>query len=111
MFKEKLLMIVYDAIKKDFFEDVFNDELTTNIINNFQNKVGKVNESEVRAGDNSIQYMYRVLTDETIPNTSGMAIELNIPYSSKRVDFMITGKSGKKESVVIVELKQCEKVE
>src|SRR5699024_11535687 len=94
-----------------FLEDVFNDELTTNIINNFQNKVGKVNESEVRSWDNSMQYMYRVLTDDTIPNNSGIAIEFNIPYSSKRVDFIITRKSDKKESVVIVELKQWEKVE
>ena len=104
-------MIVYDAVKKDFLEDVFNDKLTTNIIHNFNNKVGKVNKSEVRSWDNSMQYMYRVLTDETIPDTSGVAIEFNIPYSSKRVDFIITGKNENKESVVIVELKQWEEVE
>src|SRR5699024_12044381 len=39
-------------------------------------------------------------------------IEFRIPYSSKRVDFLITGKSKESnESVVIVELKQWEKVE
>src|SRR5690625_5991759 len=58
-----------------------------------------------------MQYMYRVLIDEAIPNDSGVAIEFNIPYSSKRVDFIITGRNGTKESVVIVELKQWEKVE
>jgi len=104
-------VIVYEAIKEDFLEDVFNDQLTTNIINNFNEKVGKVNESEVRSWDNSMQYMYRVLIDEAIPNDSGVAIEFNIPYSSKRVDFIITGRNGTKESVVIVELKQWEKVE
>src|SRR5690625_4186602 len=55
--------------------------------------------------------MYRVLMDEDIPNDSCVAIEFNIPYSSKRVDFIITGKNEEKGSVVIVELKQWEKVE
>src|SRR5690625_2481927 len=95
-------MIIYEAIKADFLEDVFNDQLTNNIIENFNTKIGKVNESEVRSWDNSMQYMYRVLMDEAIPNDSGVAIEFNIPYSSKRVDFIITGMDNEKESVVIV---------
>lgn len=104
-------MIVYEAVKNEFLEDVFNDKLTTNIINNFKNKIGKVNESEVRSWDNSMQYMYRVLMDKAIPDNSGIAIEFNIPYSSKRVDFIISGKNNNTESVVIIELKQWEKVE
>lgn len=104
-------MIVYESVKEDFLEDVFNDQLTTNIINNFNNKIGKVNEAEIRSWDNSMQYMYRILLDDAIPNDSGVAIEFNIPYSSKRVDFIITGKDEEKENVVIVELKQWEKVE
>src|SRR5690625_852288 len=104
-------MIIYEAIKEEFLEDVFNDQLTNNIINNFNEKIGRVNEAEVRSWDNSMQYMYRVLMDEDIPNDSGVAIEFNIPYSSKRVDFIITGKNEEKGSVVIVELKQWEKVE
>ena len=104
-------MIVYEATKSEFMNDIFEDELTNNIINNFKEKVGAVNEAEVRSWDNSMQYMYRVLHDEAIPEDSGVAIEFNIPYSSKRVDFIITGKDDQRESVVIVELKQWEKVE
>jgi len=104
-------MIVYENIKEGFLEDVFNDQLTTNIINNVNEKLGNVNESEVRSWDNSMQYMYRILMDQSIPSDSGVAIEFNIPYSSKRVDFIITGKDDVKESVVIVELKQWEEVE
>src|SRR5699024_5080757 len=104
-------MIVYEALKEEFLEDVFNDQLTTNIIRNFNNKIGKVNEAEVRSWDNSMQYMYRILLDEAIPDDSGVAIEFNIPYSSKRVDFIISGKNEEKESVVIVELKQWAEVE
>ena len=104
-------MLVYEATKKEFLEDVFHDELTTNIINNFNKKIGKVNEAEVRSWDNSMQYMYRVLNDPEIPNDSGVAIEYRIPYSSKRVDFLITGRTEDAESVVVVELKQWDKVE
>lgn len=109
--KGDLTMIVYESIKEEFLQDVFDDQLTTNIINNFNQKIGKVNRAEVRSWDNSMQYMYRVLMDEAIPNDSGVAIEFNIPYSSKRVDFIITGMNAEKESVVIVELKQWEEVE
>lgn len=104
-------MLVYEATKTEFLNDVFHDELTNNIINNFQTKIGKVNKSEVRSWDNSMQYMYRVLMDEEIPKDSGVAIEYRIPYSSKRVDFLITGKSDNQEAVVVVELKQWDKVE
>lgn len=104
-------MIVYEATKDQFLEDVFHDELTNNIINNFNEKIGSVNEAEVRSWDNSMQYMYRVLMDPKIPDNSGVAIEYRIPYSSKRVDFLITGKSEEESSVVVVELKQWERVE
>lgn len=103
-------MLVYEATKQEFLEDVFHDELTNNIINNFNKKVGKVNEAEVRSWDNSMQYMYRVLGDPEIPVDSGVAIEYRIPYSSKRVDFLITGRNEQRESVVIVELKQWSQV-
>ncbi|HEY4602292.1 MAG TPA: DUF2075 domain-containing protein [Cerasibacillus sp.] len=105
-------MLVYESTKQEFLQDVFNDELTNNIINNFNEKIGSVNEAEVRSWDNSMQFMFRVLMDPEIPKDSGVAIEFRIPYSSKRVDFLITGKSKESnESVVIVELKQWEKVE
>src|SRR5690625_480800 len=105
------MMIVYEATKEEFINDVFDDELTKNIINNFKAKIGKVNEAEVRSWDNSMKYMYLVLSDNEIPNDVGVAIEFRIPYTMKRVDFLISGKSEEENSVVIVELKQWEKVE
>jgi len=104
-------MLVYEATKQEFLDDIFQDRLTNNIINNFNQKIGKVNEREVRSWDNSMQYMYRVLNDPEIPNDSGVAIEYRIPYSSKRVDFLISGKDGIGHNVVVVELKQWDKVE
>jgi len=105
-------MIVYEATKNEFLNDVFEDQLVTNICNNYNNKIGKINEREVRSWDNSMQYMYRVLSDNEIPENAGVAIEFRIPHSSKRIDFLISGSDFEsRQSVVIVELKQWEKVE
>jgi len=104
-------MIVYEATKSEFLQDVFNDELVNNICANYNSKIGKINEREVRAWDNSMQYMYRILDDKEIPDDAGVAIEFRIPYTSKRVDFLLSGKKEDKNSIVIVELKQWEKIE
>lgn len=105
-------MIVYEATKEEFLSDVFDDQLVTNICKNYNDKIGKINEREVRSWDNSMQYMYRVLSDQGIPNDAGVAIEFKIPNTSKRVDFLISGwDKDSRQSVVIVELKQWEKVE
>lgn len=104
-------MIVYEATKTEFLEDVFQDELVNNICNNYNTKIGRINEGEVRSWDNSMQYMYRVLMDREIPEDAGVAIEFKIPYTSKRVDFLISGRDKTNDSVVIVELKQWESVE
>ncbi|MGG4169235.1 DUF2075 domain-containing protein [Rossellomorea vietnamensis] len=104
-------MIVYEATKQEFLEDVFHDELVNNICSNYTSKIGKINEREVRSWDNSMQYMYRVLSDQEIPSDAGVAIEFKIPHTSRRVDFLISGKDGEKNSIVIVELKQWESVE
>ncbi|MCD4839042.1 DUF2075 domain-containing protein [Neobacillus sedimentimangrovi] len=104
-------MIVYEATKSEFLNDVFHDELVNNICRNYNAKIGRINEREVRAWDNSMQYMYRVLSDHEIPADAGVAIEFKIPYTSKRVDFLISGKQGEKNSVVIIELKQWKSVE
>ena len=98
-------------MKSEFLQDVLNDTLVNNICNNYQEKIGKINESEVRSWDNSMQYMYRVLSDREIPDDAGIAIEFKIPYTSKRVDLLISGRNQEQNGVVIVELKQWEAIE
>ncbi|RCW63387.1 hypothetical protein DFR57_11854 [Saliterribacillus persicus] len=85
-------MIIYESAKTAFLNDVFNDELVNNITKNYNSKIGKINEREVRAWDNSMQYMFRVLSDHEIPDNAGIAIEFKIPHTSRRVDFLISGK-------------------
>jgi uncharacterized protein len=105
-------LIVYEATKDEFLKDVFDDELVNNIVSNYNSKIGRINAREVRSWDNSMQYMYRVLSDSEIPKDAGVAIEFKIPHTSKRVDFLISGSDqDAKQSIVIVELKQWESVE
>lgn len=104
-------MIIYEATKHEFLKDVFDDQLVNNICSNYRAKIGRINEREIRAWDNSMQYMYRVLCDSEIPSDAGVAIEFKIPYTSKRVDFLISGSDDASSSVVVVELKQWENIE
>lgn len=106
-------MIVYEATKDIFCEDVINDVIETKIYERFKERIGhRTTISEIRSWKNSMEYMYKVLNDINIPNNIGIAIEFKIPYTSKRVDFMISGiNKEEKNTVIIVELKQWESVE
>lgn len=51
--------------------------------------------------------MAKVLGDEQIPDDAGVAIEYQVPQTSKRIDFLITGLDAERQpKVIIVELKQ-----
>lgn len=105
-------MIIYEATKKEFLSDVLNDNLVNNIVSNYSERIGKINKSEVRSWDNSMQYMYRVLSDSEIPDQAGVAIEFKIPYTSKRIDLLISGSNEIGQgTIVIVELKQWEQAQ
>ena len=104
-------MIVYEANKQEFLEHVDQDKIASHILSQFEQKLGGTSESEIRSWDNSMLHMYRVLNDQSIPDDAGVAIEFKIPHTSKRVDFLISGHDGEKDTVVIVELKQWSKVE
>lgn len=104
-------MIVYEATKELFVEDVIQDRIEENIDEKFYNKMGyHTSLSERKAWKNSMEYMLKVLIDSNIPSNIGVAIEYKIPNTSKRVDFIITGFDVNRKNVaVIVELKQWEK--
>lgn len=105
-------MIVYSGLKSDFLTAVEQDSIATEIEENIYNRMHRRSaQSEFRSWENSLEYMYKVLNDTAIPTNSGIAIEYNIPQTSKRVDFIISGYGEKKDpNVVIIELKQWDKV-
>ena len=102
-------MLVYEGIKSGFINDVNLNLIVNKIYEKYQKFFGRTSESQLNSWKNSMQYMRGVLDDRDIPDNAGVAIEFNIPTTSKRIDFIISGKdNNKKESVIIVELKQWE---
>lgn len=106
-------MIVYSGLKSDFLSAVEEDSIAAEIEENIYNKMHRrTAQNEFRSWENSLEYMYKVLNDNAIPLDAGIAIEYNIPQTSKRVDFIISGYGEKQDpNVVIIELKQWDKVE
>lgn len=105
-------MIVYEGVKTDFLKSVEEDTIAEEIEEMIYNKIHRSTaKNEFRSWENSLEYMYKVLNDEEIPNDAGIAIEYNIPQTSKRVDFLISGYDEKnKRNVVIIELKQWDRI-
>ena len=99
-------MLVYDGIKSSFIADVDLNVITDKIYEKYRAHFGNTGKAEINSWSNSMQRMRGVLSDIEIPNDAGIAIEFNIPLTSKRVDFIISGKDDNhKDSVVIIELK------
>lgn len=105
-------MIVYSDTKASFRRDVFENRIEDVILDRFKSKLGRsVPPNEIRSWKNSMQYMDRVLADGGIPDDARVGIEYNIPQSSKRIDFIVSGRDAEeRDSLVIVELKQWEAV-
>lgn len=102
-------MLVYEGIKKEFINDVNLNLITKKIYDKYKTFFGSTGSSQINSWKNSMQYMRGVLDDSDIPNNSGVAIEFNIPTTSKRIDFILSGRdANKKGSVIIIELKQWE---
>ena len=105
-------MLIYAGTKSDFMIDIEHDSLETKLYENIKLKMNRTTGlSELNAWRNSLKEMYITLNDSDIPEDAGVAIEYNIPQTSKRVDFLISGYGlNGKGNVVIVELKQCRNI-
>lgn len=106
-------MLIYEGTKDNFLMSVEQDTIAVEIENNIYERMHRhTAKNEFRAWENSMEYMYKALNDREIPSDAGIAIEYNIPQTSKRVDFLISG-YGKKESanIVLIELKQWDELE
>ncbi|POD77603.1 ATP-binding protein [Pseudomonas syringae group genomosp. 3] len=104
-------MIVYAATKQQFLKDSDNDDIEEVILRHFKEATGKkVGASEIKSWQGSLTYMARVLRDDGLPSDAGLAIELHIPQSSKRIDFLLTGRDEHQaKNAVLIELKQWSK--
>lgn len=101
-------MIVYSATRAEFTADVFSNQIEKKILDAFTLRLGRrTSKSEIASWKNSMQYMNNVLVAGDIPDDAGVAIEYNVPLTSKRVDFILAGiDTNHRDTAVIVELKQ-----
>ena len=106
-------MIVYNAKKGQFVQDVRTNVIATKILDLIRERgLNAGQDREFAAWQNSMQFMRNIVDDPDIDDDVQIAIEYNIPQTSKRVDFIIIGadRNGK-DNIVIVELKQWTKAE
>jgi uncharacterized protein len=103
-------MIVYQATKEKFSNDVITNNIENVILEIFKQKFGRTtSKQEINSWKNSMMYMQNILEDTAIPNDCGVMIEYQIPQTSKRIDFILTGQNeGNIDHAVIIELKQWE---
>lgn len=103
-------MLVYEGIKSGFINDVDLGIIADKIRNKYIEKIKrKPSTPEFNSWKNSMQYMRGVLSDNEIPDNTGIAIEYNIPPTGCRIDFMMSGYKKNESNVVIVELKQWDR--
>ena len=105
-------MIVYTATRAEFSDDVLSNQIENKILDAFQAKLGRgVGKSEFESWRNSMQHMNNVFMSSDVPHDAGVAIEYQVPLTSKRVDFILSGTDvDGRDTAVIIELKQWAEV-
>ena len=103
-------MILFSCLKKDFDLYVTKGIISNLVYDAYKEKLGKKTKlSQIKAWANSLPFMKFILED--LPDDVGIAIEFNIPLTSKRIDFVVTGFDQNHEPVIFLfELKQWESV-
>jgi len=101
-------MIVYSSTKETFSDDILTNQIVEKIQHRLKLNLGHyVGKGEVRAFQNSLRFMDKILQDPIIPNDAGISIEYQIPQTGKRIDFIVSGKNEDARDVaVLIELKQ-----
>lgn len=106
-------MILYSEFKPRFIQDVRESIIDYRILESFKTQLRHgVSDNERRSWANSMLYMRNVLDDPEIPDDARISIEMQIPNTGKRIDFIISGQDAeRKDQAVVVELKQWERAE
>ena len=106
-------MIVYSDTKRQFIEDVKCGDIASKILTLIRAKgLNAGQEREFDSWHNSMQFMRNIVDDNEMSDDIQIAIEYNIPQTSKRVDFIIIGADADNhDNIIIVELKQWSKAE
>ena len=103
-------MIIYENTKGGFIDDIRTGCIASRVQEQFlRHGIHHKNDAEYRAWTNSLMYMRNVLDDDNIPDDVPLAVEYQIPLTSKRVDFLLAGADEHEgNNIVVIELKQWE---
>lgn len=106
-------MIVYQATKAGFLRDAFESDIENIILASYRQRTGhSVGRNEFRSWKESLIAVAKVVYGSVIPDDCGVGIEYGIPQTSKRIDFLLTGRDDdSRPELVIIELKQWERAE
>ncbi len=101
-------MIVYQGSKSGFLRDTDNRDIEDVVAAAYLKRTGRyVPQAEIRSWRESLGQMAKVLRDNEMPDDLGVGIEYGIPQSSKRIDFLLSGRDANgRPHLVVVELKQ-----
>jgi uncharacterized protein len=100
-------VIVYQANKNKFLDDHDNRDIENVIAAKYLTRTGRyAPETEFRSWKNSLGEMAKVLRDPGIPDDVGVGVEFGIPQTSKRIDFILSGRTDDGPNLIIIELKQ-----
>ncbi len=101
-------MLAYSKTYEDFCGDINGGVIVSQIQSALQRDFS---ESEQKAFRVSLSSVKNALANVVIPSKAQVGLELTVPLTSKRIDFIIAGEDDhQQKNVVIVELKQWEKV-
>ena len=106
-------MLIYSGVKSQFDRDVLTGRIGMRIEEAFYAMgLSHSNVSEFMAWQNSLSEMQQVLSAPEFSPSLQVAIEYQIPQTSKRVDFLIGGLDEQdQQQIIIVELKQWTEAE
>ena len=101
-------MLIYAGTKAQFIADVSGGNMVPILEAAFRRKgLLHGNDREAGAWENSLPAMARVLDSREFPDDLQIAVEYQIPQTSKRIDLIIAGEDDCGQShLILVELKQ-----
>ena len=105
-------MLVYHNTVAGFLADVDDNMIDSKVQAKVRERLNMgVSDSELTSWGNSLVRVAAPLRRSTVPEDAGVSIECQLPMSSKRIDFILSGYNAEGEPhVVIIELKQWSEV-
>ena len=101
-------MLAYSKTYEEFCDDINKGQIVSAIVTALNRDFS---DSEKRSFRNSLSSVKNALSNANIPSDAQVGIEMRVPLTNKRIDFIIAGEDAdNKKNVIVVELKQWEKV-